>query len=818
MSTFFTGEFIMNIFLQALLKTAALLAVNATNKKMLENMQNQQNKRSDNDYYKPAPKSNEKLANITKKYAEELGFSVSMNQDSNGSLCYMITKYNRCAFIVSFPAKIDDLPVRIIGSEIFENSSAKLVEEVYIPATVTVIESRAFADCVNLQRVHFSGSIPKMFPDSFCNCYKLQNQKYKRSDNNYYKPAPENNKKVESITKNYAEEIGFSVLRTEDSNGSPCYIITNYNKSEFVVRFPAIIDDLPVRIIGSEIFRDRSAKLVEEVYIPETVTLIESRAFADCVNLQRVHFSGSTPKMFPDSFCNCYKLNRFPVSRSRNIKQPQEFQICRAQLPNGWSCNEIVRYNGYDTTVRFPETINGFPVCIIGTNIFEKKNSVTDKWEVHGIKEIYIPKTVVLIKDCAFMDCTELEEIHFEGDIPEIQPDAFLRCNKLKNRPPIQKRITDPWLKPEVYDTQSPTMYKTQKINGRNAVLINKILGYRAEVVIPEKINGLPVVEIKGGVATDRDERRRNSGNYTLKKLYFPDSVEKIGTMAFMKCWGLESLRLPNNPNLVLEKDCFWGCEKLRLENVTFPDGKSCSDYKDAFGACSGMRPEYYWNMRLANENIISKKSYISDYNGKKNKEFCIISEKQNNIYDALHYYKNVIIDDYEKISTTQKWLLNYVDISNLIFRNGENIAVIPIIGNYKRYSLSDNLIEERRNLYIACIENKTADGKFFDMERYDENILNLLTSMKRKLDVCYYRLSSGYRLSAKHSEMYEAFVREHAKKAVYRAIDTHDKKRLDWCRKLGLINWHYNAVLEYAKRKEAVDILQEVSGSDLYK
>lgn len=187
-------------------------------------------------------------------------------------------------------------------------------------------------------------------------------------------------------------------------------------------------------------------------------------------------------------------------------------------------------------------------------------------------------------------------------------------------------------------------------------------------------------------------------------------------------------------------------------------------------------------------------------------KKFIVISEKNNVIYKALHYYENVIIDDYEKIDKSRAWLLNYVDTCNIVFRDGENTAVIPIIGNYKRYP--DSLINERLKLYRNCIENPTTDGKFFDTGLYDENILNLLPSMKRKLDVCYYRLSSGYRLSQEHSEMYEKFVRKHAKKSVYRAIDANDRKRLEWCKELGLIYWNYNAILEYARRKDNIDIL----------
>lgn len=499
-----------------------------------------------------------------------------------------------------------------------------------------------------------------------------------------------------------------------------------------------------------------------------------------------------------------------PLAKIHKTTNPYHFDTVEREDRDGRKCYEITRYKGHDTDVHFPEYIDNLPVRIIGTDIFKRKIYNTDKWEIHWVEQVWIPKTVILIKDRAFKDCKELEKIHFEGDVPEIQPNAFLRCNKLVNPPPLQEYITEPWRKPESYNTQNPTVFETERISGRNAVRITKICSYQNEIIVPEKIDGLPVVKITGGVQRDRDERRQNNGNYTLKKIYFPDSVEEISEMAFLNCWGLESIRLPNNAGLVLCNASFWNCVKLRLENVTFPDGKDFSDYMYAFGACTGMSADYHRKMCLKHEQVRQSKQekpYISENNSESTDKFVVVSEKYNNIYDALHYYDYVIIDNYEKIDKSCAWLLNYVDTCNIVFRDGSNTAVIPIIGNYKRYP--DSLINERLELYKNCIENTTTDGKFFDTGFYDENILNLLPSMKRKLDVCYYRLSSGYRLSPEHSAMYEKFVRKHAKKSVYRSIDTNDRKRLEWCRKSGLINRHYNAVLEYAKRKNNADILE---------
>lgn len=164
------------------------------------------------------------------------------------------------------------------------------------------------------------------------------------------------------------------------------------------------------------------------------------------------------------------------TNKKRMTKNQAEnigFKVWEARDPDGKTCYEILKYHGYETDVTFPEYIDGLPVRIIGTNIFERKNPDTEKWENHWIKTVRIPKTIILIKDYAFQDCKTLRRVYFEGDIPEIQPLAFQRCVNLENPPEIQERITESWLKLEIFDRKSPAKFETEIINN-NSVRIKK--------------------------------------------------------------------------------------------------------------------------------------------------------------------------------------------------------------------------------------------------------------------------------------------------------------------------------------------------------
>jgi hypothetical protein len=83
---------------------------------------------------------------------------------------------------------------------------------------------------------------------------------------------------------------------------------------------------------------------------------------------------------------------------------------------------EIVAYSGNDDTVRIPESIDGDPVVIIGTNAFHNRE---------GITSIIIPDTVILIGETAFAYCYDLTNIIFGNGLTAIGSAAFAFCTGL---------------------------------------------------------------------------------------------------------------------------------------------------------------------------------------------------------------------------------------------------------------------------------------------------------------------------------------------------------------------------------------------------
>lgn len=121
---------------------------------------------------------------------------------------------------------------------------------------------------------------------------------------------------------------------------------------------------------------------------------------------------------------------------------------------------------------------------------------------------------------------------------------------------------------------------------------IVKYLAHDVSIVIPDNIDGLPVVGIGEGAFADTivtqevefPDTLRYIGesafanNWTLREVILPDSVNSIGKYAFEYCTALKILKMPDNEYMDIGIYAFQGCSNIK--EITW-EGYS---YKDNFG------------------------------------------------------------------------------------------------------------------------------------------------------------------------------------------------------------------------------------------
>ncbi len=103
-------------------------------------------------------------------------------------------------------------------------------------------------------------------------------------------------------------------------------------------------------------------------------------------------------------------------------------------------------------------------------------------------------------------------------------------------------------------------------------IYINKYVGTSENVVIPAKIDGIPVTAIKGAKDESSPDAVNEGAfeNCNIKSIVIPDSVKSIGYCAFKGCKELEDVTIPENSNLTIIGGCaFEDCEKLRELDIS---------------------------------------------------------------------------------------------------------------------------------------------------------------------------------------------------------------------------------------------------------
>ena len=110
---------------------------------------------------------------------------------------------------------------------------------------------------------------------------------------------------------------------------------------------------------------------------------------------------------------------------------------------------------------------------------------------------------------------------------------------------------------------------------------------FKGELEIPEMYEGLPVTEI----------RDRACVKSKITSVAFPDSIQKIGSEAFLECESLTNVSFGNNSQLTTVGDyAFSNCKNL--ENFIF-EGKTDLEIQDrAFYQCRSMSEASFLNVK----------------------------------------------------------------------------------------------------------------------------------------------------------------------------------------------------------------------------
>lgn len=329
--------------------------------------------------------------------------------------------------VVRIPEEIHGFPVREIAPEAFADYGMT-IETIEVPSTVERIDDFAFKKCISLtelilhdgvtylgENILYITAMPLLRIPSTVqyikNAYELGEYAWEVDEKNPY----------------YSSD-GFGLYRTV--RGEPIVgasgahvgrILTAVQKNQERSSYRVAEN---TRAIGSNAFEGQM--YLEEVLLPDTVTIIGEEAFASCQNLKSIRLSSSLQEIEQDAFRGCVHLERLELPASLRMlgrrsvtdtygwsdrlngisaitvdEENPYFYADDDALYQKSAAVTLVKYFGRAQTYRIPSNVRR-----IGESAFRRSN----------VRELIIPATLKSIGKEAFRECAALEAIYIEAD------------------------------------------------------------------------------------------------------------------------------------------------------------------------------------------------------------------------------------------------------------------------------------------------------------------------------------------------------------------------------------------------------------------
>ncbi|MBO5868823.1 MAG: leucine-rich repeat domain-containing protein, partial [Oscillospiraceae bacterium] len=294
--------------------------------------------------------------------------------------------------------------------------------------------------------------------------------------------------------------------------------------------FRAVTLPNTVRTIGDEAFV--GCTNMKSITLPTSLTTLGESAFEDCTGLTSVTIPEGITRLEYTTFRRCSALKSATVPKSVTYMASNVFSGCNALESLTIPFVGIGRSAGSSSQTQFLGYLFG-SLTYGGSCTYQDYVNADSGVEYFycvptSLKSITITDTNY-IPDCAFVNCTALDEIIVCDKVKEVGYHAVYNTGFYNNHPD-------------------------------GVVYLGKVAcGYKGTVENP--------VEIKEGTVAIGEYAFYQ--NTELKQITLPNSVKTIGEYAFRGCTGLESCDLGGGLREI--RSCaFYECKKL--PSIQFPD------------------------------------------------------------------------------------------------------------------------------------------------------------------------------------------------------------------------------------------------------
>ena len=271
---------------------------------------------------------------------------------------------------VLYSAKLDTLVLCPAGRE----------GTFYTPYKVVAIGNYAFCSCEKITNVEFLDKLRSIGDSAFLYCTSLSKIN-----------IPKNVRNIGDCAFGFCTSLMDFDVDYKNKRYTSAIGVLYTKRMDTIVAYPIGRNDptclLPdaVRTIGNSAFLFSKITFID---LPNTVTVIENKAFRNCSTLVRISLGQSLERVGEESFMFCEDLKSVALPNSLKEIGMDAFAVCKS----------------------LPEIIIGDSVKVIGEAAFGSCESLVS---------ITLGKSVEFVNDMAFMgSCTKLERLEFKSPKP----------------------------------------------------------------------------------------------------------------------------------------------------------------------------------------------------------------------------------------------------------------------------------------------------------------------------------------------------------------------------------------------------------------
>ena len=305
----------------------------------------------------------------------------------------------------------------------------------------------------------------------------------------------------------------------------------------------------------------------------------------------------------------------------------------------------VYQYEGLDTNVTVPDTIDGRKVTALGNGIFGK--SIAPE----KIESVTLPDTLTSIGDRAFCNCTKLKSVTIPKNVSSVGEDAFLTDISKPGLTEIKVASGNPYFSEKsgvLYDKSGKTLIAFPAGRGGSYQIPSGVTGVGdrafyncvnlSEVTVPSTVKTLGTEAFEDCTA--------------LKKLTLSEGLVKIGDSAFRYCSKLDTVTVPASVKqvgknslqtvyggriLVLTTDASWG-EAVFMGKVVIAGKVNSTVQKYAADkGCTFVKLETDNKVALV-DGWFGKVQEGCTYNGKKQQPAIEIKNTDLNLKQGVDY------------------------------------------------------------------------------------------------------------------------------------------------------------------------------------